>query len=461
VFNDNDTWALLSLNSNDVSVSTIDDDNGTKWLIYDTKNKRRYIVKKLPKKMLGVYAPHYIERIGYRLRGLKEQELFPLLPISDQALDELSDKFDAAADNLDSIKLSSPGELRIYDSSTRLTGLLNGEVMQEIPNSIYDESNEAVTILFPSDSCYYQVLGMAEGSYGLDAISIRNGEAILLNCMDIPTSNGAIHRYSVDWEALSQGQEGVNVEIDFDGDGTFELAITTGDSFLSTTATIDFDPDTLNLTSAGKWGTCYIELPEGYSVGEVAPGTVRLWIGSNSVLAEDKPFTVGDYDVDGIPDLMVKFSRGAIIGYLKGAGVSTGDATLTVNGQVGSSMFEGTVTIRIVESTDGTIDEGMAPDRPTEFALLQNFSNPFNPDTWIPYQLAEDVDVNIRIYDVSGKLVRTLDLGHKPVGFYTDKSKAAYWDGKNEAGEQVSSGIYFYIIQAGEFTTTRKMTLAK
>lgn len=135
------------------------------------------------------------------------------------------------------------------------------------------------------------------------------------------------------------------------------------------TATIDFDPDTLNLTSGGKWGTCYIELPEDYNVEEIAPETVRLWIGSNSILAEDKPFTVGDYDVDGIPDLMVKFSREAIIGFLQDAGITTGDVTLTINGQVGSSMFEGTDTIRIVGATDGTIDEGRAPNRPTEFAL--------------------------------------------------------------------------------------------
>ena len=103
-----------------------------------------------------------------------------------------------------------------------------------------------------------------------------------------------------------------------------------------------------------------------------------------------------------------------------------------------------------------------APAKRSEFALMQNYPNSFNPDTWIPYQLAEDVGVAIRIYDVTGRLVRALDLGHRPAGFYTTKDRAAYWDGKNEAGEQVSSGIYFYIIQAGgDFTATRKMVIAK
>ena len=93
--------------------------------------------------------------------------------------------------------------------------------------------------------------------------------------------------------------------------------------------------------------------------------------------------------------------------------------------------------------------------------LLQNYPNPSNPDTWIPYQLAEDVDVTIRIYNVSSKLVRILDLGYKAAGFYTSKEKAAYWDGKNEAGEHVASGVYFYTIQAGEFTATRKLIVLR
>jgi len=98
---------------------------------------------------------------------------------------------------------------------------------------------------------------------------------------------------------------------------------------------------------------------------------------------------------------------------------------------------------------------------PKDFRLLSSFPNPANPDIWIPYQLANDACVTIKIYDVSGKLVRTLDLGYKPAGFYTDKDKSAYWDGRNEIGEKVSSGIYFYTIQAGDFTATRKMVIQK
>ena len=93
--------------------------------------------------------------------------------------------------------------------------------------------------------------------------------------------------------------------------------------------------------------------------------------------------------------------------------------------------------------------------------LMQNYPNPFNPETWIPYQLGEATDVVIKIHTASGQLVRTLNLGHKSAGFFISCDKAAYWDGKNGSGELVSSGTYFYTIEVGDFTATRKMVIAK
>ena len=98
---------------------------------------------------------------------------------------------------------------------------------------------------------------------------------------------------------------------------------------------------------------------------------------------------------------------------------------------------------------------------PQETALLPNYPNPFNPETWIPYQLAKSAEVSISIYAVDGQLVRTLDLGHQPVGMYQGKSRAAHWDGRNAVGEPVASGVYFYTLTAGEFTATRKMLIKK
>ena len=99
--------------------------------------------------------------------------------------------------------------------------------------------------------------------------------------------------------------------------------------------------------------------------------------------------------------------------------------------------------------------------KPKETALLPNYPNPFNPETWVPYQLAAAADVTLTIYAVDGTLVRTLALGHRPAGLYQSKSRAAYWDGRNALGEPVASGIYFYTLTAGDFSATGKMLVRK
>ena len=107
------------------------------------------------------------------------------------------------------------------------------------------------------------------------------------------------------------------------------------------------------------------------------------------------------------------------------------------------------------------LEQLLAMLTPKETTLLPNYPNPFNPETWIPYQLAKSANVNISIYAVDGKLVRTLDLGYQPMGIYEFRSRAAYWDGKNELGEPVASGVYFYTLTAGDFNATRKMLIMK
>ena len=98
---------------------------------------------------------------------------------------------------------------------------------------------------------------------------------------------------------------------------------------------------------------------------------------------------------------------------------------------------------------------------PEETTLMPNYPNPFNPETWIPYQLAEPAEVMLTIYSTDGKLVRTIALGHQPAGVYESKSRAAYWDGKNEISERVASGTYFYTLKAGDFAATRKMLILR
>ena len=98
---------------------------------------------------------------------------------------------------------------------------------------------------------------------------------------------------------------------------------------------------------------------------------------------------------------------------------------------------------------------------PQQDDLGNNFPNPFNPDTWIPYQLSSASQVVIKIYNVQGQLIRILDLGRKDAGYYTTKAHAGYWDGKNTQGEKVASGVYFYTIKANNFVATKRLVVLK
>ena len=121
-----------------------------------------------------------------------------------------------------------------------------------------------------------------------------------------------------------------------------------------------------------------------------------------------------------------------------------------------------------VNLTDSTFQRGMLTLEqllivltPKNTALLPNYPNPFNPETWIPYQLEKSAEVTISIYSGNGVLTRTLPLGYQSAGIYRSQDRAAYWDGTNEVGESVASGVYFYTLSAGDFKATRKMLVIK
>ena len=138
------------------------------------------------------------------------------------------------------------------------------------------------------------------------------------------------------------------------------------------------------------------------------------------------------------------------------------------NGSMVSLSFEGDgmsdaiskLDITKFELNGGTL-KARVENLPKSFALLQNYPNPFNPETWIPYQLSKPADVSVIIYNVNGQMVRRLELGSMMPGHYTDRSRSAYWDGRNDSGEMVSSGIYFYQLQAGRDAEVKKMIIVK
>ena len=130
-------------------------------------------------------------------------------------------------------------------------------------------------------------------------------------------------------------------------------------------------------------------------------------------------------------------------------------------GSIVSGPFQRTVTTMDIRNAFLSLRLNVGDVQPQDTLLAQNFPNPFNPETWIPYQLSKATEVKIDIYDISGHLVRSLDLGWQPLGAYMTPSSAAYWDGKNAVGERVASGIYFYTLQTSDFAATRRMVILK
>ncbi len=136
-------------------------------------------------------------------------------------------------------------------------------------------------------------------------------------------------------------------------------------------------------------------------------------------------------------------------------------ALYDARGVIVSGPFQRTVTTTDIRNAYLTLQLRVGDVQPKDTLLAQNFPNPFNPETWIPYQLSKSTEVTLQIYDISGRLVRTLDLGWKPTGSYMTQSSAAYWDGRNSVGERVASGPYFYTLQTRDFAATRRMVILK
>ena len=179
-----------------------------------------------------------------------------------------------------------------------------------------------------------------------------------------------------------------------------------------------------------------------------------------------------DVNGDGVVDIVDLVKVAGALG-----NVATAPALLRVGNTDRYSLLamltaadvEGWLTqARGLDLTDATLQRGiivleqlLSALTPKETALLPNYPNPFNPETWIPYHLAHPADVTLAIYDTKGAVIRQFELGHQPAGFYTARSKAAYWDGRNANGESVASGVYFYQLRAGEYSAVRRMVIVK
>ena len=227
------------------------------------------------------------------------------------------------------------------------------------------------------------------------------------------------------------------------------MSITASDGTLTDTITI-----TINVTSTT---VLHVDVDNNGEVNVVD----LIWVAANfgrTIVGK----TIGNPDVngDGVVD---EADLLLVIEVLK---ATTGTAAAPALSETSLQHWiveakRHNVDDEILKKGIAVLEQFLVAMRPRKTALLSNYPNPFNPETWIPYQLATASDTQITIYDARGTLVRQFDLGHQPVGLYQTRSRAVYWDGTNALGESVASSVYFYTLTAGEFTATRKLTIRK
>ena len=188
-----------------------------------------------------------------------------------------------------------------------------------------------------------------------------------------------------------------------------------------------------------------IELPISVTNGSISGGTTSLTISTGSIESTTLTITRSSGTTAAIT---------VDIGILPAIPASH-------NGYILSKSAE--LPLEVVSATGSapTLVNNTNLQIPNETSLLSNYPNPFNPETWIPYQLAKSTEVSLTIYNLHGFVVRQVLLGHRPAGLYHDRSRAIYWDGRNTNGERVASGVYFYVLKAGDYSATRIMLIRK
>ncbi|RKU19584.1 hypothetical protein C6500_10465 [Candidatus Poribacteria bacterium] len=236
-------------------------------------------------------------------------------------------------------------------------------------------------------------------------------------------------------------------------------------------AVVSVQPATLEVPKVGEPFTLHVDITGGevsiagyqFSVAFDA-SALRYVAATNADYLPSESFAMPLPEADSVTLVAVT---------LKDAPLAVGDGTLaTLTFEVLESkpfgvhltdviLSDPTPKALAVRWSDTRLDGALETLPAEQTSLFGNYPNPFNPETWIPYQLSEEADVTLTIYGTNGQLVRTLALGHQAAGIYHRKGRAAYWDGRNDFGERVASGLYFYTLTAGEFAATGKMLIMK
>ena len=291
--------------------------------------------------------------------------------------------------------------------------------------------------------------------------------------------------FSPDSRTLASGSIDATVRLWDVATGTLQQTLT---SHTGSVFSVAFSPDGRTLASGSGDGTVLL-----WNVAPASPETVREDINSDGVvniqdltlvaaqlgqMGEDMPADINGDGVVNIQDLVLvagAFGEGAAAPSARAVSLARLTASdvegwlieareLIHSGSGDPELQSGSASRPGVLSYGrgiAVLEQLLASLMPKETVLLANYPNPFNPETWIPYELAETAEVTVSIHVSDGKLVRTLTLGQMPAGVYQGKDRAAYWDGRNATGEPVASGVYFYTLSAGDFSATRKMVIRK
>ena len=190
-------------------------------------------------------------------------------------------------------------------------------------------------------------------------------------------------------------------------------------------------------------------------VGGIKSAGLRVTVKNLSTGREVATVTADDEAGYRLTVVDIETGRAAQIGDILEISGTSPDTSISVE------PLRYTVTVDDVKRSRIQLPALVLQEIPAKTVLLRNYPNPFNPETWIPYRLAEDAFVTLTIYDGVGRVIRTLDVGHQIAGVYEHPSKAIYWDGRNDVGESVASGVYFYHLSAGDYSATQKMVILK
>ena len=325
--------------------------------------------------------------------------------------------------------------------------------------------------------------GDALGVDGSSTITVNQG----VNLVGLPLMDSRITRVS-DLLTLEGFADNVSSIVVSDN-GTFkavrqtgddgDISVTGGQAFMLTAAeaaTVTISGDGWDNTAVGAMAAPSITMggiqPVGITPVLVLSGLIVdgvSGVNSSGLRVSVKNLSTGSALTTVVGDAGNASSqvdyRLTVVDIEKGQAAAIGDtleiSVTSPDASIGVEPLQYTVTAEDVRRSRIELPALFLREIPTKTELLPNYPNPFNPETWIPYRLAEDGFVTLTIYDSNGQVVRTLDVGHQTAAVYESRSKAAYWDGRNEFGETVASGVYFYTLTADDFSATRKMLVLK